>query len=165
MTSFYPENIPAAVCILRADNEVPKFRSNTLAKPLSGGQCQIFKLGFLDDTQWAVRIPIYLSHCARETVVVVLKNELDILQRLEGSGFSWSPKVMGHDLTFNNPVGFPYLVLSWIPGSPLLWTDTIPSRRSDRDNVISQMAKIIISLVSCTSVRSKSLNFHEREQH
>lgn len=162
MTSFCPEN---AVCIFQADIEVPKFRSNTLAKPLPGGQCQIFKLGFLDDTKWVIHIPIYLSLCARETVVVVLKNEVDILQQLEGSGFCWLPKVMGHNLMFNNPVSFPYLVLSWIPESPLLWTNSIPSRQSDRDNVISQMAKIIISLVSCTSVRSKSLNFHEQEQH
>ena len=151
---FYPENIPTAISKYRADHEVPTFCSNTFAKPFSGGQCQVFKLGFSDGTSWAVRIPVYLS-CPKDMIVTVLRNELHILERLEESGFPYSPRVVGYDLTFINSVGFPYIVLTWISGSPLQWTDNTPSRRADRDKVASHIAKIVVSLVSCTRIKSK----------
>lgn len=150
--SFHPENLPTTICKFRDNHEVPKFRSNTLAAPLSGGHCQIFKLGFSDNIKWAVRIPVYLTCCSMEAIVTLLKNEVDILLRLEESGFPWSPKVVGHDLTFDNTIGFPYIVLTWISGCPLRWNNSTPWKRSDRDKVVDQIANITVSLISCTSV-------------
>ncbi|WEW60409.1 hypothetical protein PRK78_005894 [Emydomyces testavorans] len=147
---FCPQNIPAAVQRFRDDNELPHFRSKTLTQPLSGGHCQIYRLGFSDNTNWAVRIPIHLSSAPPEAVVSLLATEVKALQQLENCQFPWSPKLIGHDLTFDNPVGFPFLVLTWIPGNPLIWTASTPAKRADRDKVLKQMANIMLSLISCT---------------
>ncbi|KAM5451766.1 hypothetical protein MaudCBS49596_003594 [Microsporum audouinii] len=149
--NFCPENIPIAIQKFRnEDDELARFKSNTLTQPLSGGQCQIYRLGFSDDADWAIRIPIHLSSYSEEEVVSILMTEIKILKHLENCRFPWSPKVIGYDVTFDNPVGFPFLVLNWIPGEPLSWTATTPKRRVDRERVLDQVAKIMISLISCT---------------
>ncbi|EEQ29480.1 uncharacterized protein MCYG_02299 [Microsporum canis CBS 113480] len=118
--NFCPENIPIAIQKFRnEDDELARFKSNTLTQPLSGGQCQIYRLGFSDDADWAIRIPIHLSSYSEEEVVSILMTEIKILKHLENCRFPWSPKVIGYDVTFDNPIGFPFLVLNWIPGEPL----------------------------------------------
>ncbi|KAM5468048.1 hypothetical protein MferCBS49748_003576 [Microsporum ferrugineum] len=149
--NFRPENIPIAIQKFRnEDDELARFKSNTLTQPLSGGQCQIYRLGFSDDADWAIRIPIHLSSYSEEEVISMLMTEIKILKHLENCRFPWSLKVIGYDVTFNNPVGFPFLVLNWIPGESLSWTATTPKRRADRERVLDQLAKIMISLISCT---------------
>lgn len=149
-TNFCPENIPIAIQKFRSGNEEPKFMSNTLEEPLSGGQCRIYKLGFSDKTSWAVRIPTNLRFDSEEEVRTLLETEIAVLKWLKQCEFPWSPKLLGYCLTFDNPVGFPFLVLTWIPGNPLVWTTSTPAKRADRDKVVSQMAKMMISLISCT---------------
>ncbi|KAM5477016.1 hypothetical protein MauCBS54593_000287 [Microsporum audouinii] len=148
--SFCPGNIPIAIRRFRNDDELAQFRSNTLTQPLSGGHCQVYRLGFSDDVDWAVRIPIHLSSCSEEEVVSVLMTEIKTLKDLEDCQFPWSPRVIGYDITFDNAIGFPFLVLTWIPGEPLSWTATTPRKRMDRERVVDQIAKIILSLISCT---------------
>ena len=63
--------------------------------------------------------------------MVSLKNELDVLQRLEQCECRWSLKVEGNEPTLNNSIGFLDLALLLIPGSPLRCpTNAVRLRRS-----------------------------------
>ncbi|KKK14735.1 hypothetical protein AOCH_001701 [Aspergillus ochraceoroseus] len=66
----------------------------------------------------------------------------------------WAAKLQGSSLTFENTVGYPFLALTWISGSPLLWSDDFPTRPL-RDKVLNQVAVIHASLIECTKATGR----------
>lgn len=65
--TFRPEEIPLAAQRFCSIGELPTFLDNTLAHPLSGGHCQIYKLRLPDQTICAVRVPIHASSAPKDT--------------------------------------------------------------------------------------------------
>lgn len=108
--NVFRENIPLVARRSWTSDELPSFRSNTLAFPLSGGHCQVYKLGFSDSTTWAVRIPIHARNAPRDTVLTQIQCEIEVLKLLNANGFKWAPKLVGYDLSYDNEVGFPLLI-------------------------------------------------------
>ncbi|KAF2240345.1 hypothetical protein BU26DRAFT_442836 [Trematosphaeria pertusa] len=145
MQNFRPENIPTAISAFQPDGEVPVL--NELH--LEGGQCCIFKADFSDGESWSVRIPIHVQSDSQDVIINVLQAERDVLQEINRKGFRWAPKYLGSSFTFQNLVGFPFLALSWIEGSPLSWSPVDPPRPL-RDKVLGQIAEIQMSLIECT---------------
>ncbi|KAF6805203.1 hypothetical protein CPLU01_16004 [Colletotrichum plurivorum] len=82
-------------------------------------------------------------------MISALRTEWRTLQKLEAKGFVWSPKPLGCNLTLDNPVKHPFLVLEWAEGSHTCWNDTFPARPL-RDKFLSQLAAIHTSLIECT---------------
>lgn len=154
---FHPENILSVVTGLRSDGTAASFCLGTADHPLSGKQCFIYVVRFPDGAMWAVRIPIHASHLPPESIASYVETEVSILKRLEASGFSWSPRLLGYDSRFDNLIGFPYIVLRWIEGTPLEWSDTIPPHRESRNRILHQMADIIVDLAHCTKELSMYL--------
>ncbi|OAQ59494.1 phosphotransferase enzyme family domain-containing protein [Purpureocillium lilacinum] len=148
------ENLPVAVSRLRVDGAVP-----TITQKLTGGQCCVFKADFLSGESWAVRVPLLVSD--RAGIRIIIQAEADLLQQLEMKGFLWAPKYQGHDASFNNDIGCPFIALAWIPGNPLSWSDDHPPR-SLRDKVLSQMARIQESLIECTKQDGNAVQHFER---
>lgn len=145
---FQPENIPLVARRFWNSDELPSFCSNTLACPLSGGNCQVYKVEFSDKTTWAVRVPIHLrNQASRDLITAQLQGEIKVLKLLNAKGFKWAPKYIGHDLSYDNEVGFPFIILSWVPGDPLEWNDNVPLNRCDRDKVLQQVMEITLQLV------------------
>lgn len=149
MQNFRPENIPTAISAFQPDGEVPVL--NELH--LEGGQCCIFKADFSDGESWSVRIPIHVQSDSQDVIINVLQAERDVLQEINRKGFRWAPKYLGSSFTFQNLVGFPFLALSWIEGSPLSWSPVDPPRPL-RDKVLGQIAEIQMSLIECTKENS-----------
>jgi hypothetical protein len=143
--TFYPENIPLAVSAFRPDGQVPVLNQ----QHFDGGQCRIFKVDFSDRESWAVRIPLHLQTDSQDAIINVLRDEQVVLQEIGKTTFAWAPKLHGSSFKFDNPVGFPFLTLSWIKGSPLTWTANYPPRPV-RDKVLAQIAEIQRSLIECT---------------
>lgn len=144
LQTFRQEGIPAAVAALRPDGEVP-----TLSKRFwDGGQCRIFRVEFTNGENWSVRIPIHVQ-ADHDNIFGILQGEKDVLKELERSNFSWAPKYHGSSITFDNLIGYPFMALSWIEGSPLLWTDKFP-KWDDRSKILRQVAEIQISLIECS---------------
>lgn len=143
--SFKPENITLAIPQLRKDGRVPVFDNKTF----HGGQCCVYKVTFCDGESWAVRVPLFIRNTSQESVTRVLADEVRVLQELEAKGFAWAARHCVSDLTFTNPVCYPFVALTWIPGTPLSWTATFPSR-IQRDKILRQMAHIQASLIECT---------------
>jgi hypothetical protein len=115
-----------------------------------GGQCHVFKINAPKNISLAVRVPLYMgsSECS-DAKVEALKTELRILKTLEAKEFPWAPRCLGESLTFDNSVQHPFLVLSWIDGAALVWSEENPPR-SVRDKVLAQLATIQLALVECT---------------
>jgi hypothetical protein len=145
MQTFRPEKIAVAISTFRPDSEVPVLNE----KYWDGGQCRIFKVDFLDSESWAVRVPIHVQSDSQETIISILQGEHSILQGLGETDFPWAPKLHGCSFTFENLVGFPFVVLSWIEGSPLSWTMADPPRPT-RNKVVRQIAVIQMTLIECT---------------
>lgn len=144
-TGFCPENIPDAVAALRADGARP-----VISRFEDGGECRVFKADFASGESWSVRVPIHVKGASRDAIVCILTSEHKILQEVGSKSLPWVPRCQGASLTFENIVGFPFLVLSWIEGSPLHWTATDPPRPI-RDKVLAQLAVMHVSLIECTS--------------
>lgn len=142
--TFNQENIPFAVSQLRADKQTP-----ALSKHFDGGQCRVFKVDFSDGESWAVRVPLFLHHASRDTVVYLIESEARILEELEKKDFWWAAKIRGCSFTFDNAVGYPFIALTWISGNQLLWSDDFPARHL-RDKVLKQVAVIHTALIECT---------------
>lgn len=149
MQTFHPENITAAISAFRPDGEVPALSEQYW----DGGQCRIYKVDFLDGESWSVRLPIHVQSSSQDTIISVLRGEQDVLQELGRTDFHWAPKYCGSSLTFENLVGFPFMALSWIEGSPLFWSTTEPPRPI-RDKVLGQIAEIQMTLIECSKENS-----------
>ncbi|KZF20524.1 hypothetical protein L228DRAFT_232091 [Xylona heveae TC161] len=155
---FHPENIPTALSHLRPDGHVPVLNDNSFY----GGQCHIFKADFPDGECWAVRIPLYARYASRDGFIIQLEHEAKVLRELELKGFRWAPKLKSSSLTFENVVGYPFLALSWVQGTPLSWSEDHPPR-SLRNKVLGQVALIQEALIECTKEkRGTATKFFER---
>ncbi|KAJ5394741.1 hypothetical protein N7509_006528 [Penicillium cosmopolitanum] len=155
--SFYENTIPIAISQLRSDKEIPTFRQY-----FDGGQCRVFKVTFADGESWAVRVPLFVHHASQDTVIQLLESEAHILEELEFKGFSWAARLRGRSLTFDNAIEYPFIALTWIPGSQLSWSDEIPTRTL-RNKILYQVAVLHTSLIECTKeTRGSSLKHFTR---
>jgi hypothetical protein len=115
MQTFHPEHIRATISAFRPDREVPVLNHEQY---IDGGECRIFKADFSDGESWSVRIPIHVQSDSQDAIISVLRGEQDVLQEIGGMDFPCAPKHHGSSFTFENLVGYPFIVLSWIEGSP-----------------------------------------------
>ncbi|KAF2400119.1 hypothetical protein EJ06DRAFT_530869 [Trichodelitschia bisporula] len=138
-----PESIIAAVSELGIGGTTP-----SLDVVFSGGQCQIYKLSFADHESLAVRIPHRVDDNP-DSIIYGLYAEWQVVQKLEDKGFRWAPRCRGRSRTFDNPVGYPFLVLTWVEGSTLRWGENVPPQ-PQRDELLWQLAAIQLSLIHCT---------------
>ncbi|KKP06141.1 hypothetical protein THAR02_01744 [Trichoderma harzianum] len=91
---------------------------------LNGGQCRIFKISCNDQTSIAVRVPHHTND--DDDIITMRQIEVRILQMLEANGFQWSPRCCGFSLALDNPIKYPFIILTWVEGSPLTWDDNFP---------------------------------------
>ena len=143
-----PEDIFAAVSELGIRGTTP-----SLDEEFSGGQCHVYKLSFQDQESLAVRMPLHMSFNRPDDIIRALSAEQRTLQTLEMKGFRCAPRCRGSSLTFDNPIKFPFILLTWADGSILRWCDDSPSRDL-RDNLLGQIATIQLSLIKCTLEKS-----------
>jgi hypothetical protein len=85
---FHLENILSAVTSLQNEGTVASFCPSAANRLLSGKQCLICVLRFLDGAMWAVRIRIHTSYLPLEFIANYVETEVSILKRLETSRFS-----------------------------------------------------------------------------
>lgn len=113
----------------------------------NGGECRVFKISFNDQTSIAVRVPHHTNN--DDDIIAMLQIEVHILRMLEAKGFHWSPRCCGFSLTFDNPIKYPFIVLTWVEGSPLTWDDNFPPQPL-RGVLLDKVASIQLSLIQCT---------------
>ncbi|KAI0397970.1 hypothetical protein F5Y17DRAFT_475786 [Xylariaceae sp. FL0594] len=125
-------------------------RAPVLDAEFHGGQCRVFKVSFGDgqeDEDLAVRVPVVDNN--QPDIIPMVQMEVEMLQLLEAKGFGWAPRCRGYSLSFDNPIKRPFIVLGWVKGSRLSWSEEYP-RQPHRDNLLAQIAAIQMSLIECT---------------
>jgi aminoglycoside phosphotransferase (APT) family kinase protein len=105
--------------------------------------------GLFERRKLVLRVPIHMQSDSHQAITRVVEDEHNVLQELNKANFAWAPKLHGSSFTFENLIGFPFMALSWIEGSTLLWTMTDPPRPV-RDKVLRQIAEIQMALIECT---------------
>ncbi|KAI0187153.1 hypothetical protein F4808DRAFT_94595 [Astrocystis sublimbata] len=135
-----PRKIFAAISHVGLGGEAP-----VLDEEFRGGQCRIFKVSFQDQEDLAIRVPV----SNQPGIIPVVKAEVEILQLLEVKGFRWAPRCRGYSLSFDNPIKHPFIVLTWVKGSRLSWSEQYP-QQPHRDSLLGQIASIQMSLIEYT---------------
>jgi hypothetical protein len=85
---FHLENILSAVTSLRNEGTTASSSPGTANRLLSGEQCLICVVRFLDGAVRAVRIPVHTSHLLLESIANYVETQVSIMKRLETSRFS-----------------------------------------------------------------------------
>jgi hypothetical protein len=134
---------------LRDDGATPAFCNGTDNSPISVGSSQIYVVKFADATTWAVRIPLHAtSQLPQESISCLVEVEMKTLAKLSQVGFHWSPRLIGGDAGFDNPIEHPYLVVNWIQGSAL--GHTAITSESQREKILRQLVDIHLELFKRT---------------
>jgi aminoglycoside phosphotransferase (APT) family kinase protein len=154
MTSTSPPTIDpsalfAAVSALGIGGTAP-----SVDAVFSGGEHHTYKLTFKNHESLAVRVPLYTGivgsiSSTPEDVIDTVRHEMRTLEMLEEKGFKWAPRCLGGSLTFENEIGSPFLVLTWVEGETLRWDDELPPS-PQREKVLGEIAGIQASLIECT---------------
>ncbi len=95
------------------------FESDT--KPFSGSQSIIFVVEYADSTKYAFRLPYHLRKS--NLLDRLLSNELEQWKAFMQSRIPLVPPIVGHSISIDNPIGFPFIAYKWVEGKPLLWND------------------------------------------
>ncbi|KAJ5166677.1 uncharacterized protein N7482_005458 [Penicillium canariense] len=139
----------AATC--RADGSIPSFTAEAGPLPYIGNHYTIYPVQYPDGTRVAVRVPIDIySRDTLQTMLALMKAEANTLNLLARCKFAWSPRVLYYTTTFDNPLGRPYMVCTWIDGKQLEWSETFPAESENRQKILAQVARIMFDLVVCT---------------
>ena len=142
--NFRPQHLLAALSQIGINSH-----SLIIDGQFQGGQCRIFKLSFDDHASISIRTPHLVDEADQEDMIATMQMEIHTFEKLEARGFCWSPKYLGASLTFKNPIGVPFIVLTWAEGEPLRMDDASLSRPL-RNKILSQLALIQLSLIECT---------------
>ena len=154
--TFAPSKVLEVALALREDGSPPDLCFGTDEKPIHVGQCLIYAVRFSDEDIWAVRIPVHQNGTLPPSSISgIVEDEMAMLTKLWNLGFRWSPKLIGGDSTFDNSLGHPYLVMTWVHGTSLDWTPSVPADQQTRCKILRQLADIQLDLVYCTMEKRK----------
>ncbi|KAK4144498.1 uncharacterized protein C8A04DRAFT_36498 [Dichotomopilus funicola] len=161
-SSYSPGDILALASALRNDRTWPSLCFGTDVRPFMGGGSLIYALRFPDEVAWAFHVFAQDdTSSTADSVASLAQSQATTFTVLHESGFQRSPKLIHHDVGHNNPIKAPYLVLSWIPGTALEWTDTSPSEPQCREKIMRQVVNIQLELAECTKVASVGSSTYE----
>lgn len=150
-TSYSPGDILALASSIRSDGAWPTLCFGTDVSPFHGDNSLIYALRFPDDVAWAFHVFVQDgTNSTADSVASLTQSQATMLTTLRESGFQRSPKLIHHDPGHDNPIKAPYLVLSWIPGTALEWTDTSPPEPQYREKILRQITNIQLELADCT---------------
>ncbi|KAK7422652.1 hypothetical protein QQX98_001440 [Neonectria punicea] len=154
MTAKHPisaANLLAVASALRGDGAPAQLCFGTEDAPIQDGQSWIYAVQFPDATAWAFRMfAPTTGGFTPASISSIVREEMRVLGVLQNAGFRWSPKLIGGDHSFENTIGRPYLVVSWIPGTALDWSPSIPADHQVRRKVLRQLLDIQLELVNLT---------------
>ncbi|KAJ6120385.1 hypothetical protein N7523_004665 [Penicillium sp. IBT 18751x] len=153
MIKVNPYKVLAIASDLRSSQDEPRFILQTRDYPLRRGFYTVYVLQYPDGSKCAVQLPIFMPSSTeeeREAITTTIEKETFTLAYLEDRGFPWSPRPITYSIRFDNPVKFPYILLSWFDGKPMQWEDEIPGSLDVREKVSKQLAHIMIDLALAT---------------
>ena len=153
MIKLNPYNVLGIASEVQCSDHEPRFILGTRDYPLKRGFYAVYVFQYPDGSKCAVQLPIFMPSFTeeeREAITTTIEKEISTLAYLKDKGFSWSPRPITYSIQFDNPVKFPYMILSWIDGKPMEWNDQSPGSLDVRENVSKQLARIMVDLALAT---------------
>lgn len=121
------------------------FILNTENTPWCGGEYLIYTLeAEADARRLCVRTP---KKPHGPSISLQLRQEAEIRSRVDTACINLFQPLIASDLSADNLLNTPYLVLGWADGSPLRWSDTIPPDEGTRRKVLHAVANASIDLL------------------
>lgn len=81
-----------------------------------------------------------------EIVQNLVRREAYMLRRLEHIQFLYAPRCLIFDISYRNPIGYPFMVLTWTEGEQLIWTNDHPTLEL-RIRVMNQLSRMQLELL------------------
>lgn len=72
--------------------------------------------------------------------------EVFAMKKLEIIGFRFAPKCLAWEANFDNPLQYPFLVVSWTDGQPLVWKHSQPDDEMRR-RLLNQLFDLHMELI------------------
>ncbi len=112
-----------------------------------GNRFVLFKFRREDGSRIALRVqqqwPLPLHP---DIIKNLVRREVYVLKKLEIIQFKHAPKCLAFDLSFNNPIQHPFLVLTWAEGQRLIWTKDHPTMDL-RMRIMNQLFEMQLELI------------------
>ena len=147
MQHLQSDDYATTVCKLaeKAIGEHCRFLLDAETKFFFGGEYFVYPFeSTASRTRLCVRIP---RNSASPYASVLLQREADIRRRIEAAQIELVQPVIAVHPTADNPLHTPFLVLGWADGSPLDWSDVLPSDEGVRQHVLRSIANTSLELL------------------
>lgn len=151
-----PLAVLSVATYVQGQDYIPSFILNTRKYPLKRGFYSIYAFQYSDGSRCAVKIPIYMAHKTpqeQSAITATVDAEIATLEYLSKKKFAWSPQPITYSSNFQNPLEFPYMILTWMDGYPLEWNERVPRTLKIRESVLKQVAYIMLDLARVTEER------------
>jgi hypothetical protein len=119
------------------------FILGTEKAPFGGGENIVFALQDHNGREICMRIQREFT----KLTSYVLNSEVNFRKAIESFGISGFQKVIGYSLEGNDLIHAPFIMLEWVHGVTLRWTDDFPIDVNDRNKIIRAVAKVTIDLL------------------
>lgn len=130
------------------------FVQGTEQEPYHGGQCNVFALQ--DHRARWVALRIFREEGPSSEFLVY--TEVKLRRQVEQHGIKSFQTIISYSTTGNQLIRNPFICLTWAFGKPLVWNETVPETRAERDRLIHAIANVSLDLLRVQE-RCKSLTF------
>lgn len=130
------------------------FVQGTEENPYHGGQCNVYALQD-HKARW---VALRIFHDAGPSSAFLVSNEVKLRRQIEQHGINSFQTIISYAETGNHFIRNPFICLGWTFGKPLVWNETVPGTRAERDKVIQAIANVSLDLLRVQE-RCKSLIF------
>ena len=118
--------------------------------PFGGGECLVYALeseSGNSNNNKNIRLCLRVPRTPVADASQMVLAEVLFRRSMEREGVPFCQGLLGHDVSSDNPIGRPFLVLVWADGVQLEWSDTYPSDQRHRDNIIAAIAEYNVKLL------------------
>jgi hypothetical protein len=119
------------------------FAQETEENPYRGGQCNVFALQDHKARWVAMRI----FHEGGPSSAFLVSNEVRFRRQIEHHRIRSFQTLISFSETGNQLIRNPFICLSWAFGKPLVWNETVPETRVERDRLIQTIANVSLDLL------------------
>ncbi|ATY61855.1 kinase-like domain [Cordyceps militaris] len=112
---------------------------------------QVLRVSFSDRPSVCLRVEHPRHHHDESAASILARADAErrVYERLGAVDFHWSTRLVGASLSFDNPVGYPFLVLDFAGEHRLRWTDDSPPEEQ-RPPLLARLARIQLQLLQRT---------------
>jgi len=124
----------------------PVFILGTENSPYLGGEYAIYAVEIEKACRrLCVRLPRMVNgpHTSH-----LLSREVSIRQCIDRANVRPFQQLITFDISYDNALRSPYMILDWADGKPLSWTDSSPCERDCRNKVLQKVANAALDMLS-----------------